>query len=116
MKIKSEKTGRKTTKMFCAQIRFYFIVLSFLLILSGCKVQEHYPSEFPSKTAITNEEIFWFWGLIGEKNYEIYDLCPQGRVYEFRIYTTIPQSTYTILSLGIYSPRTVTIVCSIRGE
>ena len=116
MKIKSEKTVRKNIKMFCTQIRFYFIVLSFLLLFSGCKVQVNYPSEFPSKTAITNEETFWFWWLIGEKYYDIYDFCPQGRVYEFRIYTTIPQSTFTILSLGIYSPRTVTIVCSIRGE
>ena len=71
--------------MFCTQIRFYFIILSFLLLLYGCKVQVQYPSEFPSKTVITNEETFWFWGLIGEKNYEIFDLCPQGRVYEFRI-------------------------------
>ena len=102
--------------MFYAQIRFYFIILSFLLLLSGCKVQVQYPSEFPSKTVITNEETFWFWGLIGEKNYEVNDLCPQGRVYEVRIYNTTLQSTYTMLSLGIYSPRTVTIVCSIRGE
>ena len=102
--------------MFCTQIRFYFIVLSFLLLFSGCKVQVNYPSEFPSKTAITNEETFWFWGLIGEKNYEVNDLWPQGRVYEVRIFNTILQSTYTMLSLGIYSPRTVTIVCSIRGE
>ena len=116
MKIKSEKKGIKTTKMFCAKICFYFIIFSFLLLHSGCKVQVHYPSEFPSKTVIKNEETFWFWGLIGEKNYEIYDICPQGRVYEFRIYSTIAQSTFTILSLGIYSPRTVTIVCSIRGE
>ena len=116
MKIKSKKKGIKNTKMFYAQIRFYFIILSFLLLLSSCKVQVNYPTEFPSKTVIKNEETFWFWGLIGEKNYEIYDLCPQGRVYEVRIYNTILQSTYTMLSLGIYSPRTVTIVCSIRGE
>ena len=115
MKIKSEKTVGKTTKMFCAQIRFYFIILSFFLLLSGCKVQVHYPSEFPSKTAITNEETFWFWGLIGEKNFEAYDLCPKGRVYEVKIYNTMTQSTFTMLTLGIYSPRTVTIVCSIRG-
>ena len=102
--------------MFCTQIRFYFFVLSFLLVISGCKVQVRYPTEFPSKTEITSEETFWFWGLIGDKNYEVYDLCPQGRVYELKIYTTITQSTYTILSLGIFSPRTVTIVCSIRGE
>ena len=75
-----------------------------------------YPSEFPSKTLLTTEAPFWFWGLIGEKRYAVNDLCPQGRVYEVKIYNTILQSTYTILSLGIYSPRTVTIVFSIRGE
>ena len=102
--------------MIYTRIRFYILVLSFLLVLSGCKVQVRYPSEFPSKTVITNEANFLFWGLIGEKNYEVNDLCPQGRVYEVKIYSTILQTTYTILSLGIYSPRTVTIVCSIRGE
>ena len=51
-----------------------------------------------------------------KKNYEVYDVCPQGRVYELRIYSTILQSTFTILSFGIFSPRTVTIVCSIRAE
>ena len=102
--------------MISTRTRFYILVLSFLLVLSGCKVHLRYPSEFPSKTVITNQETFWFWGLIGEKNYEGTDLCPQGRIYEVRIYNTFLQSTYTILSLGIYSPRTVTIVCSIRGE
>ena len=102
--------------MFYTRISFYILVLSFLLVLSGCKVQVRYPSEFPSKTVITNEANFWLWGLIGEKNYEVNDLCPKGRIYEVRIYNTILQNTFTILSLGIFSPRTVTIVCSIRGE
>ena len=104
------------TEIIRIHSRFLIFVLFFTLVFSGCKVQVRYPSEFPSKTVITNEETFWFWGLIGEKNYEVNDLCPHGRVYEVKIYNTILQSTYTILSLGIYSPRTVTIVCSIRGE
>ena len=111
-----EKKDRKTTEMFCTQFRLFIFVLLFLLVISGCIVQVRYPSEFPSKTVITNEVTYWFWGLIGEKNYEVNDICPQGRVYEVRIYNTILQSTYTILSLGLYSPRTVTIVCSIREE
>ena len=102
--------------MIYKQFRFFILVLLFLLVLSSCKVQVRYPSEFPSKTVITNEEIFWFWGLIGEKYYEVNDICPQGRVYEVIIYNTILQSTYTMLTLGVYSPRTVTIVCSIREE
>ena len=102
--------------MIWTLIRFYILVLTFILVLSSCKIHVRYPSEFPSKTIITNEANFWFWGLIGEKNYEVNDLCPQGRVYEVKIYSTILQSTYTMLSLGIYSPRTVSIFCSIRGE
>ena len=98
--------------MICTQTRLFILVLFFLLVLSGCNVQVRYPSEFPSKTVITNEETFWFWGLIGEKNFEVNDLCPQGRVYEVRIYNTILQSTYTMLSLGIYSPRTCLLYTS----
>ena len=87
-----------------------------LLFLVGCKVQVRYPSEFPSNTIITREENFWLWGLVGEKNYEVYNLCPDGRIYEIKLNTTLLQSTLTILTFGVYSPRTTTIVCSIRGE
>jgi len=84
--------------------------------LEDAKFRNAILPEFPSKTTVTHEENYWFWGLVGKKNYEVYDLCPQGRVYEILIYSTYMQSTYTVLSLGIYSPRTVFIVCSIRGE
>jgi len=96
--------------------RYYCIILIFVILLSGCKVQVRYPAEFPSKTIITHEESFWLWGLIGEKNYEVSEICPKGRIFEIIINTTVSQSIFTVLSLGIYSPRTITIVCSIRGE
>ena len=97
-------------------LRYYCMILIFALFIGGCKVQVRYPTEFPSKTTVTHEVSYWFWGLVGEKIYEVYDLCPRGRVYEILIYSTYMQSTYTVLSLGIYSPRSVLIVCSIRGE
>ncbi len=97
-------------------IRFYILILIIVFFIFGCKVHVQYPSEFPSKTFIKHEEIFWFWGLLGEKNYEVYNLCPDGRIYEIRLDTTFLQSTLTVLTFGIYSPRTTTIVCSIRGE
>ena len=97
-------------------LRLYFLILMIVLSIVGCKARVQYPSEFPSKTIITREENFWFWGLLGEKNYEVYNLCYEGRVYEIRLNSTLLQSTLTVLSFGIYSPRTTTIVCSIRGE
>lgn len=97
-------------------LRYYSLIFILIIFLSGCGAQVRYPGEFPSNTLISHEEIYWFWGIIGENNYEIYDICPKGRVYEIQTNTTITQSIFTALSLGIYSPRTTTIVCSIRGE
>ena len=117
--VNSKVLKRKARQLFSiiyAMFRHYSLILIFFLFLSGCQVQLRYSSEIPSETVISNEETFWFWGLIGEKKYELTDLCPQGRVYELRIHNTWMQSTYTALTLGIYSPRTITIVCSIRGE
>ena len=97
-------------------LRLNILILVIFLFIAGCKVQVQYPADFPSKTIITREDNFWFWGLLGKKNYEVYNLCPDGRIYEIRLDTTLLQSTLTILSFGVYSPRTTTIVCSIRGE
>ena len=97
-------------------LRHYSLIIIFVCFFTGCQFQVRYPAEFPSKTVIINEETFWFWGLIGEKKYELIDLCPQGRVYELHIHNTWMQSTLTALTLGIYSPRTITIYCSIRGD
>ena len=93
------------------KVFLFFILIQFVI---GCNVHIRYPSEYPSKIKISYEEDYWFWGIIGEKNYEVYDICNGGRVYELRIGTTLLQKTFTILSLGIFSPRTTTIVCSIR--
>ena len=103
----------KKTKLIA---RIYITILLIVFFTEGCTIQVRYPAEFPSKTIITSEENFWFWGLIGEKHFEVYNLCPGGRIYEIIIDSTLLQSTLTVLSFGIYSPRTTTIVCSIRGE
>ena len=96
--------------------RIHILILIIICFLVGCKVKVKYPSEFPSKTIITREENYWFWGLIGEKNYEVYNICPSGRIYEIKISNTFLQSTFTFFTLGIYSPKTTTIICSIRGD
>ncbi|MBC8259506.1 MAG: hypothetical protein H8E38_10850 [SAR324 cluster bacterium] len=96
--------------------RYNCLILFLVVFLGACQVKVRYPAEIPSKSVIKSEEIYWLWGLVGEKEFEVYDLCPEGRVYEVHIYNTLLQSTYTALSLGIYSPRTISIVCSIRGE
>ena len=111
-KSKARQLFYKIKLGYCHFILIFFIIL----FTSSCNFKIRYPYEYPSKTQISFEENFWFWGLIGEQNYEIYNICKGARIYEIRISSSILQSTITILSLGIFSPRTTTIVCSIRGE
>ena len=46
-------------------LRNYCLILIFALFIGVCQVQVRYPTEFLSKTTVTNEENFWFWGLVG---------------------------------------------------
>ncbi len=80
--------------------------------IAGCSVRVQYPQAFPAQKTFTKEVVFWFWGLSEEQHFEVYDLCSGGRVFEIHTHTTGLQYTWTLLTLGIYSPRQVTIVCA----
>ncbi len=99
-------------------IKHYWILLliSLIILIGGCKVRVQYPAEYPSETIINQEQVYWFWGFLGDAEFEVYNHCAQGRVYEVKIHSTTKQAVYTALTGGVYSPRTLTIVCSIRGE
>ncbi len=90
--------------------------LIILMLLVGCHNRVQFPSETPSEQKIEQTDIFLFWGLLGEANYELYEDCPEGRVYEVYAHTSIPQGLLTVVSLGIYSPRTIEITCSGKSQ
>lgn len=90
------------------------ISLSFLisLLVIGCYNRVQFPSQAPSATTVAYTKIFLFWGLMGEGNYELYSACPSENVYEINSHTNFLQGALTVASLGIYSPRTIEVVCA----
>jgi len=90
--------------------------LIILMLLVGCYNRVQFPSETPSEDKIEHTDIFLFWGLLGDAHYELYEDCPEGRVYEVYAYTSIPQGLLTLVSLGLYNPRTIEITCSSKSR
>ena len=90
------------------------IGLSLLIgvMLVGCYNRVQFPSGVPSEESIEHTKIFLLWGLLGEENYELYEDCPSGGVYEINVHTGFLQGAFTLLTLGLYSPRTIEITCT----
>ncbi|MBF0280551.1 MAG: hypothetical protein HQM13_22330 [SAR324 cluster bacterium] len=88
------------------------LCIAVLILLAGCYNRVQFPSETPSDEKVEHTDIFLFWGLAGEANYELYEDCPNGSVYEIYARTGIFQGILTVLSVGVYSPRSIEITCS----
>lgn len=86
------------------------------MLLMGCYSQVRFPSQAPSKKVVSHSKIFMFWGLAGNEEYELYRDCRLGNVYEVNSHTSFPQGALTVLTLGIYSPRTMEITCAASSE
>jgi hypothetical protein len=54
---------------------------------------------------------YYAWGLIGEHQIDVTNVCPSGNATISRGRTFLNQLA-TDLTLGIYSPMTITIKCS----
>lgn len=55
---------------------------------------------------------FYLWGLIGEHQVSISDACQGMEPRQVQILDTPINSLWTVLTLGIYWPRTVRVWCA----
>ncbi len=97
------------------QIGIYLALVITLGALGGCQLHLRYPAELPSEERIVENLDYWYWGTEGEPQFEVYNRCPQGRIYEMTVEATWSQALVSVATLGIYTPRTLTVVCSLRG-
>ncbi len=91
------------------------LILLGMVLLTACHNRVQFPSQFPSKKKVEHTTSFFLWGVIGETNYELYEDCPTENVYEVHTYTSPLQVAWNLVTLGIYSPRTVEVTCSGKG-
>lgn len=83
-----------------------------VMLIGGCYNRVQFPSGVPSEDRIEHTKTFLLWGLVGEENYELYEDCPSGSVYEIYVRTGFLQGVLTAVTLGLYSPRTIEITCT----
>ena len=57
---------------------------------------------------------FFLAGLVGERTLEMKDYCSGGNVAKIKEEFTFGDKVWQILTLNIYSPRTVSIYCRLK--
>jgi hypothetical protein len=91
------------------------LLLSLLLTSAGCANVTISPQGQPHiATAPTFEERrdFFLWGLIGEHTVDVSAVCRGTAPLQLQTQMTTTDALLTIITLGIYAPRTARIWCS----
>lgn len=85
------------------------------LAASGC-FREHAYSGLPPGDPAPRADERWhhsaLWGLMNiSGTYPIQELCPHGWA-ELHAQTNVAQSVLTLLTIGLYTPKSVTVICA----
>jgi len=59
---------------------------------------------------------FWVFGLVNEQNVNVREFCPDGRIAEVQTHGNFGTGIVSVLTLGIYTPRKVTVTCAADGR
>lgn len=103
--------GVERSQMRIESINKIVAVLAMLFFLSGCFTISYETGRFGGGEEIRKDADYYFWGLVGEYDFVLSELCPNG-VSQFRNQATFVDGLLTLLTLGIYSPRTVVLECA----
>ena len=68
-------------------------------------------SSFPSYEVAQS---FFFWGLAGEAYIDVSSICGEREVRQMQRQATFTNQLLTLITLGIYSPRTARVWCGNR--
>ena len=55
---------------------------------------------------------FFIFGLVGETDLDVRQFCPDGRVAEVQTQANFLNGLVSIVTIGIYTPRTVYVTCA----
>ena len=98
--------------------RFVLAVLAVVALagLSGCH-NVRYDTGRPASDRVVNVPVnFFLWGFVGQKVVDLDAACPEGAA-SWQNQATVVDALIDVVTLGIWSPRTVTIRCAVgRGR
>jgi hypothetical protein len=84
-----------------------------VLLVTGCfRVTYVSSTRLPSEVKVRHTHDFWVLGLVGEAHLRPDADCAGRGVARMASGLTIVDSLLTIVTIGIYAPRTVVITCA----
>jgi hypothetical protein len=91
---------------------------SLLLLLTACSTVTLTPKgQAKYETSPTYQERlpFFLAGIIGEKEIDVKEMCGKRSIRQIQTQNTFMDSFLSIVTLSIYSPRTVRVWCDEGG-
>lgn len=87
------------------------VILCFML--SGCLKTRINFEEPVNARSYPSRQSFFLAGLLPEKRtFKVSEVCPDGNVAHMETITTFLDGFLTVITLTIYSPKTLTITCN----
>src|SRR5687767_5988245 len=86
----------------------------FATTASGCYHQIVETGRTPGPTVVTRTANTWAWGLVAAEEIDVRTLCPNG-VAIVETQQSLINGVLGALTLGIYTPQTVTVTCAAGG-
>ncbi len=85
-------------------------LVALALVSTACHASFRDP-RYPAGEEKTHWSHFYFWGTVGHADIDLRDYCSTGHAREVYLSSDILMVGLTIITLGIYIPRKVTITC-----
>ena len=85
-------------------------LVALAVLASGCHVVRYETGRAASPRHVEQTVHFFFWGLAGKTTVDLDAACPEG-VARWQSRATFGDVLADLLTLGIWSPRTVVLEC-----
>ncbi len=86
------------------------LLLAVLGTQPGCYAVRYQTRATASGRKHTIPAHFFLWGLAGEKDVDLDAVCPEGPA-RWSNHASAVDVLLTVITVGIYSPRTITVEC-----
>ena len=83
----------------------------FILGCSSVTLRDTGKAKATSEPSYESSKPFFFWGLAGEHHVDVKQICKGSEPKQIQSQRTFTDSLLNVITLGIYSPRTVRVWC-----
>ena len=88
------------------------VLCIFFMSTTGCAYRYRFKTDLPSsEKKVTKWYHIGIWGTVSSRPFNLEQACPGG-VAEFGSYVSFFNWLPAIITIGLYSPRTVYAICS----